>query len=121
RLRSHQPPDQPLLGGRSLVTIIEERLVVLENLSLAYGGHGAWEEGACIMEAVAYVAGEPHSDHPKCASPILTSFCMRWNDRLNDVDRQLLKPFIPRLVGTNTGEADELTRKWMMLDWLVHE
>jgi hypothetical protein len=75
----------------------------------------------CVMEAVAYVAGEPFSDHPKCASRVLTDFLIGLNDRWSADDRQLLKPFIPRLVGTNTGENDEETRRWMITDWLVHE
>jgi hypothetical protein len=29
----------------------------------------------CVMEAVAYVAGEPWTDHPKCASQVLGAFC----------------------------------------------
>jgi hypothetical protein len=73
------------------------------------------------MELVGYVAGEPWSDHPQCASSILTSFLIRLNDRLDDEDRQVLKPYIVRLVGTNTGLADEETRQWMLTDWLVHE
>lgn len=103
------------------MSVIEERLAALETLWLASGSHAEFEKGACIMEAVAYVAGEPHSDHPECASPLLTSFLISMNDRLGDDDRQILKPFIPRLVGTNTGPDDEATRKWMLCDWLVHE
>src|SRR5262249_5863661 len=73
------------------------------------------------MEAVSYVAGEPWSDHPKCASPGLPSFCIALNDRLDDTARQELKPYVIRLVGTNTGKADDETRAWMALDWLIHE
>src|SRR5690348_3612802 len=103
------------------MSIVEDRVSVLETLTLKAGGHKSFEQGACVMEAVAYVAGEPWSDHPQCASPILGSFLRSWNDRLNDTDRQLLKPYIVRLVGTNTGPDDEQTRRWMLLDWLVHE
>jgi len=66
------------------------------------GGHESWEKGACVMEAVAYVAGEPFSDHPACASPVITSFLISWNDSLPDDQRQMLKPYIPRIVGTKT-------------------
>ena len=30
---------------------------------------------ACVMEMAAYMANEPWSDHPKCASPIIGA---RW-------------------------------------------
>jgi len=35
------------------------------DFKLAHGSHADWSRGACLMEAVAYVAGEPHSDHPE--------------------------------------------------------
>jgi hypothetical protein len=98
----------------------------LDALVLKSGGHSAPSEqtsvpDACVMEAVAYVAGERWSDHPQCASPVLTSFLIGLNDRWSHDDRQLLKPFIPRLVGTRTTSADEETRRLMIVDWLVHE
>jgi hypothetical protein len=93
----------------------------LEALHLDEGSHANPEDGMCVMEAVAYVAGEPFSDHPECASPILGSFLRSWNDGLPDADRQMLKPYIPRLIGTNTGPAAEQTRAWMLTDWLARE
>lgn len=72
------------------MSVISDRLERIEALQLESGGHSSLEEGMCIMEAVAYVAGEPFSDHPQCASRLLTSFLIRLNDRLDDDDRQLL-------------------------------
>ena len=101
------------------MTVIEERLVALDTLVLDSGGHEGWEHGACVMEAVAYVAGEPHSDHPACASRVITSFCMSWNDALrSDEERdRLLKPLIPKIVGTRTTAEDEETRAWMHITY----
>jgi hypothetical protein len=106
------------------MSVIEDRLKYLEPLKLGRGSHSAPLNGlvnACVMEAVAYVAGEPFSDHPECASPILGSFLRSWNDSLNDEDRQMLKPYIVRLVGTNTGKRHEAMRAWMVSDWLARE
>jgi hypothetical protein len=106
------------------MSVIEERLTYLEPLKLGRGSHSAPSNGlveACVMEAVAYVAGEPFSDHPACASPILTSFLISWNDAMSDEDRQMLKPYIPRLVGTRTTKRDEEVRAWMLTDWLARE
>ena len=106
------------------MTIIEERLPYLEPLKLGRGSHNAPNNGlveACIMEAVSYVAGEPFSDRPECASPVITSFLISWNDNLPDDQRQMLKPYIPRLVGTRTTKKDEETRAWMLTDWLARE
>jgi len=91
------------------VSVIKEKLHYLDALRLDRGSHSPPNNGlvnACVMEAVAYIAGEPWSDHPECASKVLTSFLIRLNDRWNDEDRQLLKPYIVRLVGTNTGPED---------------
>jgi hypothetical protein len=49
------------------------------------------------MEAAAYVAGEPHSDHPQCASTVITAFVIEWNDRLGNDRNRLSKPLIPRV------------------------
>jgi hypothetical protein len=56
----------------------------LESLVLAKGSHNPDEGEACVMEAVAFVAGEPWSDSPTCASPVIAAFLRRWNDDLSD-------------------------------------
>jgi hypothetical protein len=103
------------------MTLIEERLAEIEALHLAKGAHDDHDinAGACVMEAVAYVAGEPWSDHPACACPVLTAFMVAWNDQLDDDTRQRLKPYIPRLVGTRSTAEVEARRSWMACDWLV--
>lgn len=106
------------------MSIVEERLRYLEPLRLGRGGHEPPNNGlvhACVMEAVAYVANEPWSDHPECASPVIGQFLRTWNDRLDDDARQMLKPYITRLVGTKTSAEDEETRAWLATDWLARE
>jgi hypothetical protein len=71
------------------------------------------------MEAAAYLAGEPHSDHPECVSSVIGAFLRTWNDGLPDDQRQMLKSWIPKVLHTRTTPADEETRGWMALDWLV--
>jgi hypothetical protein len=106
------------------MTVVDERLPYIEQLKLSRGSHVSPSNGlveACVMEAVSYVAGEPFSDHPDCASTVITSFLISWNDSMSDKDRQMLKPYIPRLVGTRTTAKDEETRAWMLTDWLARE
>ena len=97
--------------------IVKERLSLIETVSLEKGAHkpGA---GYCAIELASYVAGEPWSD--KCVSPVIRAFVVSWNDTLDDTDRQMLKPYIPLVIGTKTTEADEETRAWLATDWLVH-
>src|SRR4051794_11291522 len=97
------------------------RVLDLSALHLEEGAHGSPEQGMCVMEAVSYVAGEPFSDHPRCASPVITSFLIAWNDALSDDDRQLLVPLVPKIVGTRTTDEDEAARVWMLTDWLARE
>jgi len=92
----------------------------LETLTLSAGCHPSPDEGACVMEAVSFVAREPWSDHPVCASAVIGAFLRSWNDSLDDDDRdRLLKPLVPRLVGTAGTPEQEDARAWMALDWLV--
>ncbi len=89
----------------------------IETLQLAKGAHISPEEGACLMEAVSYVAGEKWSDHPACASTVISDFMRVWNDDLNDEDRQMLKYLIPRLVNSVGTAEIETQRKQMISDW----
>lgn len=45
----------------------------LDTLTLHAGRHSPGDE-MCVMEAVAYIAGEPWSDHPECACPVIATF-----------------------------------------------
>ncbi len=71
-----------------------------EDFRLMAGSHTSFRDGACVMEAVAYVAGLPHSDIPRCACGVLTQFAITLNDSFSPAERQLLIPFIPRLAGS---------------------
>jgi hypothetical protein len=70
------------------------------------------------MEWVSYLAGEPHTDSPVCVSPVLRSFCIAFNDGLDDDARQQLRPYLARTIGT-AGDGLDVERAWLALDWLV--
>ncbi len=93
----------------------------LETMTLGHGGHFTREEGVNAMEAVAWLAGEKHSDAPECASNVIAAFLRSWNDSLpTDEDRQrLLRPLLPLVVSSRADNATELWRSYMALDWLV--
>ena len=101
------------------VELNQERLTTVMSLKLRSGSHTSLERGACIMEAVAYVAGEPWSDSPECACPAVASFLRAWNDGLDAERRQDLKRYIPLLVGSKGSEAIAERRALMAADWLV--
>ena len=102
------------------IEIIADRLERLQSFSLGKGSHTSIENGACIMEAAAWIAGERWSDHPKCACPVITAFLQNWNDSLSDEDRnRLLKPLVLRVVGTRATPEIEKRRAIMAADWYV--
>lgn len=104
-----------------MTLIIPERLERLPEITLRHGSGAENEKAMCVMEAAAYVAGEPWSDHPACTCPVITAFMVSWNDALpDDAERaRLLKPLIPKLIGTRGSRALESRRATMAADWLV--
>ena len=89
------------------VHIIESRLAeLLDRGILARGGHSAYSGHRCANEWVAYIAGEPHTAAPACVSPVLRRYTMTLNDRWDDAQRQLLKPYLPRMLGTQGDGLD---------------
>jgi hypothetical protein len=91
------------------------RALDLASLRLEKGAHGA-DSTFCVMEAVAYIAGEPWSDHPRCSSPVITAYCLALNDRMPDTERQRLVAYIPRLVDTREPRL-ERRRAYLCADW----
>ena len=75
-----------------------------DRVELVSGSIGDPGEGRmCLMSLVAFLAGEPHSDAPGCASPLIQAFAVVVNDHMPHEARQRLKPFAPRIIGTNDG------------------
>ena len=96
----------------------------LDTLKLSFGSHDEDEDEGemCVMEAVAYIAGEPWSDHPHCVSPVIAAFCRAWNDTQEPYGAEIrdrLRHYIPRLIGTRGDAAQEERRSWLALDWLI--
>ena len=91
----------------------------LDTLVLDGGSHSPGSDRMCVMEAVAMLAGEHWTDHPACASPVIGAFLRSWNDSLPDDERQHLKQYIPRLVGSKGTDEQETDRAWLATDWLI--
>ena len=83
----------------------------LSVFKLSKGSHDSPEEGVCAMEAVAWLEGLPHSDHPKCTCPVIAAYVRSLNDDCStDELRQKLISYLPKLVGTVGTKDDELER-----------
>lgn len=94
--------------------------VELGRIVLTQGANPTRTHRLCLQEAVAWFADEPHSDRPRCVSPVLSQVGRVLGDRLPDGKRQRLKAFVPALVDTvDDGCDDERSR--LAMDWLVRE
>ncbi|HLI11281.1 MAG TPA: hypothetical protein VKY65_06740 [Alphaproteobacteria bacterium] len=93
------------------VDIQLERLY--DRIQLVRGPGKPRDGRLCIMSLVAYLAGESHGDRPSTASPVIRNFAIQLNDGVKAEWRQELKPFAPRIIGTNDGH------EWMRGEALV--
>jgi hypothetical protein len=90
----------------------------LDTLILKAGVHNRRNlDSLCLMEAVAWFAGQPHTDHPPCVSPVISGFLRSWNDAMSEDDRQQLKPLIPLVIDTAATPEIEMRQSWLALDW----
>ena len=95
----------------------------LETLVLKYGAHQTRDDGMCIMEAVAWAAGEPHSDAPSCACPVIASFARRLNDRISDdaMRTRIMRPLVMLLLNTRASRANMVKRAYIAADFAARE
>jgi hypothetical protein len=103
------------------------------KIELSSGAHDAPRKGACVMEAVTLLVGEPWGDHPKCVCPVIAAFCRRLNDAWWPSDKErtaMLLPLAARygadgecapgpVVGTRSTREVERRRMFMCADFAV--
>jgi hypothetical protein len=82
-----------------------------QTVRLARGRHRSPREGACVMELASMLAGEPFSDRPRCADPVLATYLRAFNDRLSHAQRQRLRPYAAAVVGTRGGRRAAAARR----------
>ncbi len=88
-----------------------------QTIRLSTGKHSSPETGACVMELVSMLAGEPFSDQPQSACPVISSFLRAYNDRVNDERRQDLYRYAAELVGTRSSRIVEQARAELIAAW----
>ncbi len=111
---SHPTPDL------ATIEIDTKRLAKIKALQSSSHSQNS-DARLCAMEAVAWIAREPWSDHPQCASKVIGAFVRSWNDGITDTEERtrLLLPLVPKLVGTAGSAELEHRRSLMAADWLV--
>ncbi len=101
---------------------------IVKEAVLYRGGHespsnmeGPCEE--CIMELVSRIEvvckfeQAKFSDNPLTVCPVIRSFCISLNDNIGHDERQLLKPYAIKLLGTKTTREIEIKRAFICANW----
>jgi hypothetical protein len=95
---------------------------LIDQHPLQRGAHATRGDGMCAMEMVAWLAGEPHSDEPTCACPVIAAFVRACNDAMGDAARnRYLRPLVPKLVNTRASDTIERRRGLVVVDALVRQ
>ena len=71
---------------------------------LGSGAHLSPRDGACLMEYVSVLVGEPFSDHPRCTDAVVADLARRVNDATSDSGRPQLARRAPDLAHTGPGQ-----------------
>jgi len=69
------------------------------------------------MELASLIAREEFSDRPRCACPVIGSFLRGWNDRSGHAERQALRPYAKRVVGSRRRRSVTRRRRDICLTW----
>ena len=90
-----------------------------KTMQLVMGHPKSRDQGVSAMDAVAWLAGEPHTDRPQTTCPFLTTVINELNDTLSDDERQtILKPLVPKLVKTRHNSL-EYARQHIAHSWTL--
>ena len=70
-----------------------------------------------MVELASLLGGERFSDRPRCVCKVIAAFLRSLNDRLSHADRQRLRPYASRAVGSRAGVQITRMRRDACLSW----
>ncbi len=88
-----------------------------QTIRLGRGKHSSSQDGACVMELASMLAGEPFTDHPACACPVIGAFLRSYNDSLDDDRRQDLYRYAALVVGSRGSAETQRLRAERLAEW----
>jgi hypothetical protein len=74
--------------------------VDVDSLRLEPGSHSSPRDGVCLLELTSILAHEEFSDRPRCVCEVIAAFLRGWNDRSSHAERQRLRPYAERVIGS---------------------
>jgi hypothetical protein len=69
------------------------------------------------MELASMLAGEPFTDHPASACPVIGSFLRSYNDSIDETRRQSLYAYASKVVGSRSGQRIQEARAERLAEW----
>jgi hypothetical protein len=91
--------------------------VNLDSLRLDPGSHRSPRDGVCLLELTSILAEEEFSDHPRCVCRVIAAFLRGWNDRSSHAERQRLRPYAKRVIGSRARRSVTRRRRDICLVW----
>jgi hypothetical protein len=88
-----------------------------DSLRLDPGSHASPRDGVCLLELASMIAEEPFSDRPRCVCVVISAFLRSWNDRSSHAQRQRLRPYARRVVGSRARRSVTRRRRDICLTW----
>jgi hypothetical protein len=89
----------------------------VDSVRLEPGAHRSPRDGVCLLELASLMAREPFSDRPRCVCVVIAAFLRGWNDRAGHADRQALRPYARRIVGSRSRRSVTRRRRDICLTW----
>ena len=89
----------------------------VDSVRLEPGAHRAPSDGICLLELVSLMAQERFSDRPRCVCVVIAAFLRSWNDRSGHAERQALRPYARRVVGSRSRRSVTRRRGDICLTW----
>ena len=86
---------------------------------LTIGASDHPRNGACLLSAISWLVYADLDDHPPCVSEVIAELARNINDLLPDDERQELKEYIPRLVGTADDSVVEDERVLFLNRYII--
>lgn len=96
---------------------------MISKYRLQKGGHDKFKaECCCAMELQAFLAGEPHSENPKCVCDVVSAYGREINDEMGPQVRNIyLLPLVESGVMMGTSEKDAETVAYVAMDRAIRE
>ena len=88
-----------------------------DSVRLDPGSHRSPREGMCLLELASLLAEEEFSDRPRCVCVVIAAFLRDWNDRSGHAQRQQLRPYAGRVIGSRAGGSVTRRRRDVCLIW----